>query len=297
MSNDLTVNPVPDRKGYVVFFILIFFLMAYASFLTWDVVTRGHGSLYTVVLKYGSILLTFLLTLMIGKDDHDVRDRTLLQLAFLFSATGDFFLIIMTWFFSAQSGTWFLCGMAAFFCTQIMLIIRHSRDFVWNRIEIISAIIIYGFVASIMISLLPYIETSLILPILIYAVALTTSLWMGIGTLWRPYYRMTIAVMIAIGVSCFFMCDLNVVLGEIFTPDAQQIIREKFGLDLVLPHTIPDVDIQVRKPLALPEGLVALFGIIMWVFYLPAQVLLSTSGYKLKFLRSIVPALPPSPPR
>lgn len=182
------INPaVPDRKGYVVFFILVFFLLAYASFLTWDVVTHGHGSLYTVVLKYGSILLTFFLTLIIGKDDHDLRDRTFLQLAFLFSAIGDFFLIIMNWFFSAQSGTWFMCGMAAFFVTQIMLTIRHSRDFVWNKIEVISAVIIYGFVASIMIYLIPYIETALLLPILIYALALTTSLWMGIGTLWRPY--------------------------------------------------------------------------------------------------------------
>ncbi len=279
------------RYKRIALFLTIFFLVgAYTSFVTSDVYAlyletldqkSGAGSLYSQWLKFSCIVFCFLLTLQIGRDGHDRRDRTLLQAALGLTVLADFLIGILGKF---------EMGVAVFFLVQIAFITRHARGFKWNKKELISAALIYGGVAAIFFLLvLPLLSGAMLFAAPVYALALTTSVWIGIGTIWRKFYARTLDWFIAIGIVAFFMCDVNVGLAASLESMSAETAPAwtRYLMDFSTGRTSMDI--------SNPSLLGQLFAAFIWYFYLPAQTLLSLSGYQLPFLRSIFPLIPVLP--
>lgn len=78
--------------------------------------------------------------------------------------------------------------------------------------------------------------------------------------------------------------------------DGHALLVNAVGLPANLARkTVPDVQITAlidQITLIVPYTLRSIIGILVWIFYLPAVLLLSLSGYKLSFIRSIFPVIP-----
>jgi hypothetical protein len=142
---------------------------------------------------------------------------------------------------------------------------------------------------------------------LAYAAALGTSLWLATGTLWRKFYPRTTDWLLVIGMWCFFFCDVNVAFfnalgeGKPLFHGAFPILGTPIGTPT---GTAPGLATTVAAPtgagapsvgLLVPYTLRDIVGTLVWLFYLPAQLLLALSGYRVDFLRSLYPALPDLP--
>ena len=280
--------PNQNRKRIAVFLILAVLLAVYSSFITADIFTGNSGNIYSRILKYAAILLCLLLTLLIGKDCHDARDRRLLQAALVLHAIGDFFIGILGMFTVA---------ICVFFFMQIAYIVRHSRGFKINRNEIISGVLILGPLTGVLIAVSPMlIRAGIFIPVLIYSLTLMTSVWIGIGTIWRKFYPRTIDWIITIAMISFFFCDLNVGLYNSLGQGGHALFVNMIGLPTDLARgTVLDSQATAiinQVTLIIPYTLRSIIGILVWIFYLPAVLLLSFSGYSLTFIRSIFPLIP-----
>lgn len=97
------------------------------------------------------------------------------------------------------------------------------------------------------------IEKNLVVLALIYASLLTTSLYSSVSTITRGKYSQKTSWIIALGMFLFFMCDLNVGIYNIVAGG-----NIKFFL-----------------------------GFLIWLFYLPSQLLLTLSGFKVQYLEKV----------
>jgi len=280
-----------NKKRIVVFAILILLVAAYSSFITADIFTGDSDNIYSRVCKYCSILLCLGLTLLIGKDGHDTKDRLLLQGALLLHAAGDLCVGILGKFQVA---------LVFFFFMQIVYITRHSRGFVWNRKEAVSMISVFTPVGIIFVFITPALwKAGIFFPVLIYTLTLTTSIWMGIGTIWRTFYPRTIDIMITIAMISFFFCDLNVGLYNSLGQSGHSLFVKSIGLSTDIAHgellTGGGVATVRNITLMIPFTLRSIIGILVWIFYLPTVTLLAMSGYSISFIRSIFPVVPDLP--
>jgi len=276
-------------KRIVIFAILMILLVLYASFITADIFTGDSSNLYSRVLKYVSILLCLILTLVIGNDCHDKRDRMLLQAALALHAVGDLFIGILGMFTAA------LC---VFFFMQIAYITRHSRMFRLDRNEIISGILILGPLTGVLIAVSPMlIKAGIFIPVFVYSLTLMISVWIGIGTIWRKFYPRTIDWIIAIAMVSFFFCDLNVGLYNSLGREGHALFVNMLGLPAITgPAAAEQGSTAISQvTVMIPYTLRSIIGILVWIFYLPAVLLLSLSGYRLSFIRSIFPIIPVLP--
>jgi hypothetical protein len=196
-------------------------------------------------IRYIYILLCFSLTLLIGRKDYDTADRNVLQLAFFFTSIADFFLIIKNYY---------ILGILFFILVQVTYIIRHSRKRCPNIKYIKTSILAFAALIAISILFKPYcINTSLYVIALVYGYFLLNSLAIAWSTLFNKFYKKVSSFMIAIGMSLFFLCDINVGLYQFLT----------------LCYEVPSLQ---------------MIYFLVWFFYLPSQLLLSLSGYKENFL-------------
>ena len=262
LTQKLDANP--GVQVYLVFFLYVYFLVAYVSYITYEQSTGTADSNYSIIVEFSVVALAFVYTLLIAKEGYGPLDRVLIQLAHGFALLGDLFLVLLGWF---HGGGWMIPGMCAFLCSQIALIIRHSRNLHATWYEALAALTCYAIAGCLFAYyVLPGLPPELLLPVGVYALVLTTGLWMGVGTLWRNFYPKSIAAFIALGVICFFMTDLYVILNYKASSSTQ--------------HSVP---IEFRG---------TFFGFLIWMFYIPTQVLLASSGYRLRFLRSVFPVIP-----
>lgn len=212
--------------------IIVTIMLIYMNFLVIDL--RDGDSR---ILKYISILLCFILSLFIGDRGNDKRDTRLLQGALFFTAIADFKLVILKNFIS---------GISAFCIVQIIYTIRHSRNIILSKRNIvlflIEGIIALGLV--IMLNIHFYEEKALYIIVCIYSILLVNSVFMAFGTIKRGFYSKINSYFIIIGMILFLLCDINVGLYHIGK----------------IQH---------------------ISGILVWFFYLPSQLILSLSGYKM----------------
>lgn len=270
------------HRRRVVFAVTILLVALYASFLTADILTGDSDNPYSKIAKYICILLCFVLTLAIGKNGHDRRDTRLLQAALFLTACADFTIGILGQF---------IAGIGVFILVHLVYIVRHARGFTWNKKEIVSASITYGFIALVFLLLRETLSAAgLFWPALVYALILSTSLWLAIGTIWRKFYPRTLDWFIAGGMLAFFLCDVNVGLFNAFKKDGMTLFYSLLAIrgEVVGTGSSP-VAVEI------PYTLRSLIGILVWFFYLPAQFLLSLSGFRVSFLRSVYPLLPDLP--
>lgn len=276
-------------KHRIIFTIILLLVGIYASFLSVDILTGMYDNKYSTCIKIFATILCFVLSLIIGNDGHSKKGTRLLQAACFLTLIADF---------SIEIASQFLFGIGVFLFVQILYIVRHKEGFRTNKYELFTSLIIFSITISILFVigsvLLKKGETVLFIAIVIYAMVLSTSLWMAIGTLFRKYFPKTICWFIALGMACFFICDINVGISQALPIKANRSEMENFVLfksTVRMARSIIDEDtIEIdKKSHSVPFTLKSVSRILVWFFYLPAQFLLVLSGYNHAFLRKVNP--------
>lgn len=238
------------NRPLIVKFILCLETIIYCSFIYLDFITQ-YRSVYSTGLKYIGILFCLIMSFLIGNRGHDKEDTKLLQIAFCFTAAADLCLVVLDYN---------TLGIFLFCFVQITYIVRHSRG-IKKKCKlyiIVAAIILIIFVCKLVISNmgitnLEYnrINEKLIMIGCVYSVLLTCSLYTAWKTLNGNFYPRYSCFFISIGMTLFFLCDINVAISGI----SSNIIVQKI-----------DVESFSR--------------FFVWIFYLPSQVFLALSGYR-----------------
>ena len=177
------------------YFLLVMFI--YFLFIFIDLSNKHTGSYYSILLKYISILIFFLTSLLIGKKGNSLIDTRLLKSALFFTLCADTCLLILNYF---KLGIFFFC------IVQILYIIRHKLLYHLDiRIDNLFIYIILLIILSLILNIIlpETVDSQLYKIAIIYAILLTTSLLVALRC----------KGLIACGLILFFLCDINVALS------------------------------------------------------------------------------------
>ncbi|KEJ00572.1 membrane protein [Clostridium botulinum A2B7 92] len=205
---------------------------------------------YSTNIKFVSIVICFIITLFIGENIYDKKDLSILRLALFFTVLADFNMLILEKF---------KLGILFFIIVQSLYIIRHGmfKDLngrVRFKYKDIYLFVFYSFLFIILKRLNLFSKESTLLSMaFIYALLLIHSLIRAYGTFNNNFFEKKTCKIISIGITLFFLCDLNVAFSNI-----------SFYL-LSIKHV---------------ENLENVFLPLIWFFYIPSQILLSLSGKK-----------------
>lgn len=229
--------------------ILMFIFVLYISFLYVDIFhLKGHMS--SDILKYISILLCVLLSMLSGSDALSPRDLSLLHFGIIMTAIADLCLLILDFF---------TVGVAVFCIVQITYCIRYLPNNVHNTVK---NFIIYFLSVIFIFFILGIFKKNLDILLIIalfYATCLTTSVYRAVNACINKLFPSPNRYFIAFGMILFLLCDINVALFNI----ASYI-----------------------NPVYTIGSLADISCTLIWLFYLPSQVLLALSGYDMNKLFS-----------
>lgn len=230
--------------------ILVFFLV----FVTIDFSRffREDGIDYSVpfaslFFKGGVVLCTTLLVFVIGKDGLSQKDRNRLRLMAVLVMIADVMLLM------GKTAV----GIVVFAAVQSVLMRRNSRYFLQGfrqagdsrRALLVTTgtvLLVWTLLLQIFV-FYPLLQGNALQWVIIgYALFVSASAWVAIANRLLKLFPRPNSTMVAIGMLCFLLCDLNV------------------GLLLSLPEGVPRL---------LAESFI-------WVFYTPALTLLALSGYR-----------------
>ncbi|APR02052.1 putative membrane protein [Clostridium botulinum] len=225
-------------------------LIIYLFILNIDFLKIKNLYKYSTNIKFVSIVICFVITLFIGKNIYDKKDLFILRMALFFTVLADFNMLILEKF---------KLGILFFIIVQSLYIIRHGRFKDVNgkvrfKYKDIYLFVFYLFLFIILKRLSLFSKESTLLSMaFIYALLLIHSLIRAYGTFNNNFFGKKTCKIISIGITLFFLCDLNVAFSNI-----------SFYL-LSIKHV---------------ENLGNVFLPLIWFFYLPSQILLSLSGKK-----------------
>ena len=217
---------------------LIIFLIIYIFLLSLDLFPR-YFFVSSDYINYFCILLCFFMSLLIGKNNLKKKDLRLLQLGLFLTCLADLCLIIFDFA---------TLGVALFCLVQITYSIRYkktSTGFILKRfalifVSILSLYLVINFI---------FVPLDILLVFsLFYAVCLITSVIFAL----KNKYQRPNKYMVAFGMVLFLLCDINVALRNVTS--------------LV---SLPEIFTQVTYKIS---------TILIFVFYLPSQLLLALSG-------------------
>jgi hypothetical protein len=248
------------KKARVILLLGLILLLA-ASFLTFDWTQYYFGLvrisdpelMYTRLTKTLTSFLVFLLALSVGRDGIDEADPVRLRRAFVAIFAGDL-MFLMDEFHPLFD----IVAILLFLAGHILVLVRNGHgirhyfgkksgasDFAAEILLGAGIVLVTGLLFGF--TLFEHLSgTPLLYILIVYAVFLCLSLWMGWMSLRIGYFPRTNAILIAIGATCFFIGDYLV------------------GFNLSLEPTL--------------ERARTLF--LTWVFYTPAITLLVLSGYR-----------------
>lgn len=216
--------------------------LIYVVFLYIDASAFNLGDSFSVHLKYLAIVILFGMSMFIGSEGLDRRDRVLVQAARFFTLIADYYLVIVN---NVEY------GILAFCLVQMLYIARH-KFMKKIKVHMLLGIILLSIMFILLVINIDAKNLSKELVILgaVYGTLLVTSLYSAIKT--RRY-------LIAIGMFLFFMCDLNVALFNLIGSFSFYSVRLEF-----------------------------IVGFLIWLFYLPSQLLLTLSGFNPEFLKQLL---------
>lgn len=233
-----------NLKKYLIITIVLIELLIYISFIYIDF-TNGCSNSYSTVLKYIGILLSLTLGLMIGANGYNKKDTRLLQLALCFTATADLCLLILDYY---------IAGVFIFCFVQITYIIRHAGIFK-KDVKIFSilifAILVFIMILDTNIIHINNISRGLLVIGCFYAILLIFSVYSAWKVFNRGIYTSLSCYLICIGMTLFLFCDINVAIS---------------GL--------------INNVFIFGVSLKSVSRFLVWIYYLPSQVLLALSGYR-----------------
>lgn len=243
------------RKAMIILIIALSFLYIPADVLAAIYGRQGHTVPVwflnaTCVVKFLASCTACAIACSIKDDRLDDQDAFLLRGAFSFLVGADFFMVLLSPVLInlkvTDSTLPQSIGMILFMVVQTILIIRHSRNtrklYRGSKRQVAKNVaieVIIFMCAAIPVVAAFYFKTQK-QPVVIvaYGLYVIVSLYTAWGTLRRGFFPRRNAWMIAIGMTCFFLCDFNI------------------GLSFLVPF----------------------LGAFVWIFYTPALLLLSTSG-------------------
>lgn len=215
----------------------------------------GLYSLYELypvhILKRICVVLAAAIVCLAGGDSFDKRGYRLLQYAFAAICTGEALFLLDK----------LELGILAFGICQTTLIIRHGKSLKAKlseassaqraRLLILSALIISALLLALILAKSESTQPSLKYTAMLYWFILNLSLWTGLANYILGLFPKTNSKLVAVGMLCFYACDILV------------------GLDAVL---------TIGTPWMFANSFI-------WVFYTPALFLLALSCYKLQRLK------------
>ncbi len=230
--------------------IVAIILILYVLFLIMDFY-NVKANISTRHIKYLCILLCFLLSILSTKklcivtniDIVNHRDIVLLQFAMFLTVIADLCLVILDFY---------TIGVVFFCFVQITYCVRYTTNSIETTLGkffiiflfIVCLYIIGGFFIG---------QINILLPILsFYSICLLSSVTKGIKVWKKNLYPSPNKYMIVFGMILFLLCDICVALSNI----------------PVFLHFIGGVMISFQQ----------ITSFLIWVFYLPSQLLLSLSG-------------------
>lgn len=198
-------------------------------------------------IKYFSIVLCFLLAMLSTRNSFKHRVNTadilLLRLGMFITVIADLCLVIFDFY---------ILGVVFFTLVQITYAVRYNTRKL--KATLINCLIIFLFiVCSYELVNLFIVKVNILLPIsLFYFICLTLSVSKAIKVWKNDLYPSTSKYMIVVGMILFLLCDLCVALSNItlLSPIAGYFLR---SFEEICPF-------------------------LVWVFYLPSQLLLALSG-------------------
>ncbi|MGB7606324.1 MAG: hypothetical protein WBL93_12710 [Lutisporaceae bacterium] len=236
-------------------FLVITILLAIVSISIFTIVLDflrflGHYDLYNLYPSYLlnriNVILATALVWLSGKESLSQKDNRLMKCIFLIICVGEYFFLIAKPSFA----------ITAFLLCQCLLIIRHSNGLSaklaktaprQKLVLTLLAFILASIILTTVILLYPFDNhRSLSIIAVTYWAILSMSLWIVLANSLMPLFPKINSRMIAIGMLCFYCCDILV------------------GLDTIL-----------------DDGIMSLLAnSLIWVFYTPAITLLALSCYK-----------------
>lgn len=220
--------------------LLLIILLAIYILFIYGDVFSNLSNGYINIIKYIGIILCFILSL-IRNSKEDIVDAKLLQIGLFFTTFADLALVI----FDSH-----VIGVILFTIVQLFYIARYTRvkfKIVLRKLLIVLVII---FSSYLLISKFMIKSNFIIIPIgLFYAVCLITGLVKGISISRDRFYLNPNKYMIALGMSLFALCDMSIAISYVLR------MFNIFNISY-------------------------LFSELIWIFYLPSQVLLALSGYE-----------------
>lgn len=243
------------RKAMIILIIALSFLYIPADFFAAIYNGPEHHVpswflIATCVVKFLASCTACAIACSIKEDRIDAQDAFLLRGAFSFLVGADFFMVLLSPVLSnfkcALADLAKSIGIILFMVVQTILIIRHSRNtrrlYRGTKLQVAKNVaieIIIFLCAALPVVAAIYFKTQKSSIVFVaYGIYVIVSLYAAWGTLSRGFFPRRNAWMIAIGMTCFFLCDFNI------------------GLSLPFPF----------------------FSAFVWIFYTPALLLLSTSG-------------------
>lgn len=222
-----------------IWFIILDFSRFYSQNYSYDIYPSA-------LLKRINVLLAAFIAWVIGKDGLSLKDSRRMKAAFIFIILGEAAFAIGERVF----------GVGMFAVCQTLLIVRNSTGIKYKlkhasnkqkKMLIISSAIVVLIIAVFSFLFASFIKVfSIALAIYIYGIILSISLWSGLASCILALLPKMNSVMAAVGMICFYCCDVLV------------------GLDAAM---------EVGFPWLLVNSFI-------WIFYIPALVLLALSCYK-----------------
>jgi hypothetical protein len=246
--------------GLITKVIVLIILILYVLFLYMDFYD-AKAIITSKSIKYSCIILCFLLSIFstkssllgLDKNKHshththmnivNNRDVLLLQLGLFITIIADLCLVIFDFY---------ILGVVFFSMVQIIYSVRYAPE---NRkVTIISFFITFQCIGlSYLIASLFIKKINILLPIsLFYSICLITSVIKSIKAFKNNLYKSPNKYMIVLGMILFLFCDICVALSNI---------------DVCLPLTACTL-VRFQQ----------ISSFLIWVFYLPSQLLLALSG-------------------
>lgn len=233
------------HKWRIIKVMLLFISILYIWFMYIDIYNT-KSFISSDGLKFLSMILVFVISLITRDDALSFKDLHLLQIGLLITIYADFFLLILN--------SHYILGIGLFSIVQILYSIRYKSDDIKMTInKFLTIFFSLSFLYIIINFFLIKIKFLLIIG-LHYSFCLLTSVKRGIDTYRYKKFPKLNSQMIALGMILFLLCDINVGLYNILGFIA---FRNK-TLNII--YNISSIS--------------------MWLFYMPSQVLLSLSGYK-----------------
>lgn len=196
------------------------------------------------MLKFLSIILCFMISLLIGKDGLSKKDRLLLQVGLFITVLADLCFLILHHYIL---GIILFCFVQIIYCNRYKGYGFTKSKFLINQFILIFVLIL---AVSLMTNFI-FIKIELLYVIaFIYGICLIYSTVEVVRAFKNRVYPHPNKSMILFGMLLFSLCDTSIAIANL----SQNLNRSIYHV----------------------------FSLLIWVFYLPSQGLLALSGYEFK---------------